>query len=83
MNVSSYMHVCALTGSQDECALDYVLWADECICTYLRMDPCPTCAGGLWYWRGSTVVSITHLQLLPSTCLLDLKSMTSLQYGSL
>lgn len=58
MNVSSYRHERARAGSQDERALDYVLRADERICTYLRMDPCPTRTGGLWYRRGPAVVSI-------------------------
>lgn len=53
-------YVSKRTGSEDECAVDHVLWPHECICPNLRLDPSPPCAGGLWYWGSAAVVSIAH-----------------------
>ncbi|KTG43433.1 hypothetical protein cypCar_00014625 [Cyprinus carpio] len=50
---------------EDECIMDPVLWPPQCICTYIRMDPVPQSSGGLWHWRGSTIVK-TYSKLLVS-----------------
>lgn len=58
----NYITLCVfVVGFEDECIVDPVLWPPQCICTYIRMDPVPQSSGGLRYWRGSAIVSVTQI----------------------
>lgn len=48
-------------GSEDERAVDHVLRPDERVCTHLRLDSRAPGTGGLWDWRSTAIVRITHL----------------------